>query len=59
MGVQIVGLQFLFGHEIQRSTLQKFADLGDTKCSVIGEATLNPKPWSINGYTVIQNTYLH
>jgi len=31
VGAQIVGLQFLFGHEIQRSTLQKFVDLWDTK----------------------------
>ncbi len=27
VGAKIVGLQFLSGHEIQRSTLQKFADL--------------------------------
>ncbi len=40
-GAQIVGLQSLFGHEIQRSTLQKFADLWDTKCSVTGLATLS------------------
>ncbi len=32
VGAQVVGLQFLFGHEIQRSTIQKFADLWDTKC---------------------------
>jgi hypothetical protein len=32
VGAQIVGLQFLFGHEIQRSTLQKFADFWDAKC---------------------------
>jgi hypothetical protein len=25
-GAQVVGLQFLFGHKIQRSTLQKFVD---------------------------------
>jgi len=40
VGVQIVGLQFLFGHEIQRNTLHKFADLLDTKCSMTGMATL-------------------
>jgi hypothetical protein len=40
MGAQIVGLPFNFEHEIQRSTLQKFADLLDTKCSVTGLATL-------------------
>jgi hypothetical protein len=40
VGAQILGLQFLFGHEIQRSTLQKFADLWDTKSSVTGLATL-------------------
>jgi hypothetical protein len=39
VGVQIVGLQFLFGHEIQ-STLQKFVDHWDTKCLVTGLATL-------------------
>jgi hypothetical protein len=27
VGEKIAGLQFLFGHEIQRRTLQKFADL--------------------------------
>jgi hypothetical protein len=41
VGAQIVGLEFLFGHEIQRSTLQKFADLWDTKCSVTGLDTLS------------------
>jgi hypothetical protein len=41
VGAQIVGLQFLFRHETQRSTLQKFADLRDTKCSVTGLATLS------------------
>jgi hypothetical protein len=40
VGAQIVGLQFLFRHEIQRRTLQKFANLWDTKCSVIDLATL-------------------
>ncbi len=40
MGAKIVGLQFLLGHEIQRSTLHKFADLWDTKCSVTSLATL-------------------
>jgi hypothetical protein len=40
VGAQIVGLKFLFGHEIQRSTLQKFANLWNTKCSVIGVTTL-------------------
>jgi hypothetical protein len=40
VGEQIVGLKFLFWHEIQRSTLQKFADLWDTKCSVTSLATL-------------------
>jgi hypothetical protein len=27
VSAQIVGLQFLLGHEIQRSTVQEFADL--------------------------------
>jgi hypothetical protein len=40
VGAQIVGLQFLFGHEIQRSTLYKFADLWATKSYVTGLATL-------------------
>ncbi len=41
VGAQIVGIQFLFGHEIQRNALQKFADLWDTKCSVTGLAALS------------------
>jgi hypothetical protein len=40
VGAQIVGLQLFFGHEIQRSTPQKFADLWDTNCSVTGLVTL-------------------
>jgi hypothetical protein len=40
VGAQIVGLQFLVGHEIQRSTLQKFANLWVTKCSVTSLTTL-------------------
>jgi hypothetical protein len=40
VGEQIVGLKFLFWHEIQWSTLQKFADLWDTKCLLTGLATL-------------------
>jgi hypothetical protein len=44
VGAQIVGLKFLFGHEIQRSTLHKFAHLWDIKCSVTGLATLCSSP---------------
>jgi hypothetical protein len=44
VGAQIVGLRFLFGHEIQKSTPQKFADLWDTKCSVTGLDTLCSSP---------------
>jgi hypothetical protein len=40
VGAQIVGLKFLSGHEIRRTTLQKFANLWNTKCSVIGVITL-------------------
>jgi hypothetical protein len=40
VGAQIVGLQFLFGHEIQRSTLYTFADLWATKSYATGLATL-------------------
>jgi len=50
VGTKIVGLKFLFGHEIQRSTLQKFADLWDTKCSVTGLATLCSSPQCVFGF---------
>jgi hypothetical protein len=40
VGVKIAGLQFLLGHETQRSTLQKFAELRDTKCSMTDLATV-------------------
>jgi len=59
VGVNILGLKFLFGHEIQRSTLQKFADHRDTKCSVIGLATLvefGPAIWKCP--PVVGITYL-
>ncbi len=44
VGVQIVGIPFMLEHEIQRSILQKFPDLWDTKCSVTGLA--NPMGFS-------------
>ncbi len=50
VGTKIVGLKFLFGHEIQRSTLQKFADLWDTKCSVTSLATLCSSPQCVFGF---------
>ncbi len=37
---KIVGLWFLLGHEIQRSTLQKFADLWDTEFLDTGLSTV-------------------
>jgi len=56
VGAQIVGLQFLSGHEIQRSTLQKFADLWDTKCWVTGLATL---VGSSNKQRLLQAPHFH